>query len=148
MGYLNKLSNQFSPDNKFFKERFLTKNEANAIAIGEDEKENNTNFKRMVYSILKEIKKLAENKIFEWDICIKNDLIYKKENRVGGYTSFTPISKDKDPRAYEIYSPLLDLCYFYKENTQDLIQYLKSLGYNSYLKVDSSDMRIIHIDWK
>lgn len=146
MGYLNKLSNQFSPDNEFFKERFLTQNEANAIAIGEDKKENNTYFRRMVYSILKEIKKLAENKIFEWDICTRNDLIYKKIK--GTFISFAPINKDKDPRVYEIYSPLLDRCLFHKENTEDLIEYLESLGYNAYLTVDLSDMRIIHIDWK
>ena len=146
MGYSAKLSNLYSPDNNFFKERFLTKNEANIIALGADERENNINFERMVYYILKEIKKLAENGVFEWDICVRNNTLYKKDKDI--MTMFIPIKKDTDPRAYQTFSPLLYSCFFYEENTQDLIQYLKSLGYNAYLTVDSDDMRTIHIDWK
>lgn len=146
MGYSAKLSNLYSPDNNFFKERFLTKNEANIIALGADERKNNINFERMVYFILMEIKKLAENGVFEWDICVRNNTLYKKNKDI--MTMFIPIKEDTDPRAYQTFSPLLYSCFFYEENTQDLIQFLESLGYNAYLTVDSSDMRIIHIDWK
>lgn len=150
MGYSAKLSNLYSPDNSFFKEYFLTKNEANSIALeaalGADERENNTNFERMVYSILMEIKKLAENSVFEWDICVRNNTLYKKNKDI--MTMFIPIKEDIDPKAYQTFFPLLYSCFFYEENTQDLIQYLESLGYNVYLTVDSDDMRTIHIDWK
>ena len=146
MGYSAKLSNLYSPDNNFFKERFLTKNEANIIALGADERKNNINFERMVYFILIEIKKLAENGVFEWDICVRNNTLYKKNKDI--MTMFIPIKEDTDPRAYQAFSPLLYSCFFYEENTQDLIQFLESLGYNAYLTVDSSDMRTIHIDWK
>lgn len=146
MGYSAKLSNLYSPDNNFFKERFLTKKEANVIALGADEKENNINFERMVYYILKEIKKLAENGVFEWDICVRNNTLYKKNNDI--MTMFIPIKEDTTPGAYQTFSPLLYSCPFYKENTQDSIQFLESLGYNAYLTVDSDDMRTIHIDWK
>ena len=150
MGYSAKLSNLYSPDNNFFKERFLTKNEANTIALeaalGADERKNNINFEHMVDFILMEIKKLAENSVFEWDICVRNNTLYKKNNDI--MTMFIPIKEDTTPGVYQTFSPLLYSCFFYEENTQDLIQYLENLGYNAYLTVDSDDIRTIHIDWK
>ena len=146
MSYEDKLSINYCPTDCYFKDKFLTKKEAKNIARGINEKQNIKAFQKTVDYVLQTIVEKAEEGIFELDICVRGNFFYTKKEDV--FTSFSLIPEQENPYLYSDLSSLSQFNMFYEENTQDLIQFLESLGYNAYLTVDSSDMRIIHIDWK